>query len=143
MTARVRANPRGGRDFVVGDVHGEFDTLEALLAQIEFDRTRDRLFALGDLIDRGPRSLDASAWLEDGRIALSVRGNHEELFDRALDTALETFNGTGLWHTYPWFAPAGRIEDWFAWRDLIAAMPIAATVERRERPGRGRIGARG
>ena len=138
MTARICANTHGGRDFVVGDVHGDFDTLEALLVQIEFDAAKDRLFALGDLIDRGPRSLDARAWLKEGRIALSVRGNHEEMLDRALDTALETFNGTGLWHTYPWLAPAGRVEDWFAWqdledwiawRDLIAAMPIAATVE--------------
>ena len=30
-TARIEANPEGGRDFVVGDVHGEFPTLEALL----------------------------------------------------------------------------------------------------------------
>ena len=43
----------------------------------------DRLFALGDLIDRGPRSADALAWMESGQIELSVRGNHEQmLLDR-------------------------------------------------------------
>ena len=34
--ARVGANATGGRDFVVGDVHGEFDTLEAMLASVGF-----------------------------------------------------------------------------------------------------------
>ena len=37
-TARIEANPEGGRDFVVGDVHGEFPTLEALLELLSPDR---------------------------------------------------------------------------------------------------------
>ena len=74
-TMRVGENCTDGRDFVVGDVHGEFPTLEALLAQIGFAPERDRLFALGALVDRGPRSTDALAWMETGRIALSVRGS--------------------------------------------------------------------
>lgn len=63
-TMRVRENCTDGRDFVVGDVHGEFPTLESLLAQVGFAPERDRLFALGDLVDRGPRSTDALAWME-------------------------------------------------------------------------------
>jgi hypothetical protein len=36
-----------GRDFAVGDTHGHFPALERLLARVEFDDARDRLFAVG------------------------------------------------------------------------------------------------
>ena len=39
---------RLGRDFVVGDVHGCFRTLERALAALEFDASCDRLFGVGD-----------------------------------------------------------------------------------------------
>ena len=72
MTTTVRVNENEtGRDFVIGDVHGEYDTLEAMLAELEFHPGRDRLFALGDLIDRGPRSADTLEWMEQGRITLT------------------------------------------------------------------------
>ena len=54
------ARNRMGRDFVVGDVHGCFRTLERCLRQVRFDRDRDRLFSVGDLVSRGPHSLEAS-----------------------------------------------------------------------------------
>ena len=76
-----------GRDFVVGDVHGEFETLEATLTHVEFQPGHDRLFALGDLVDRGPRSADALAWMESGRITLSVRGNHEQMLYERIKAA--------------------------------------------------------
>ena len=45
-----------GHDYVVGDVHGDYERLTDLLALIKFDKTVDRLFSVGDLIDRGPAS---------------------------------------------------------------------------------------
>lgn len=66
-----------GRDFVVGDVHGCFSMLDAELAARGFDLARDRLFSVGDLIDRGaesPAVLDAVRH-HDIR---AVRGNHEQ-----------------------------------------------------------------
>ncbi len=51
---------QAGRDFVVGDVHGCFRTLECALLEIEFDPSRDRLFGVGDLVNRGPHR-DAEA----------------------------------------------------------------------------------
>jgi len=42
-----------GRDFVCGDIHGCFDQLEEKLSQVNFDKSTDRLFCVGDLIDRG------------------------------------------------------------------------------------------
>ena len=54
----VHRYPRNdsGRDFVVGDLHGCFAQLRAELEARHFDPQRDRLFAVGDLVDRGPQS---------------------------------------------------------------------------------------
>ena len=51
----VKAN-KVGRDFVVGDVHGMFDRVAQALTKVQFNPSRDRLFSVGDLIDRGPQS---------------------------------------------------------------------------------------
>ena len=52
---RLGPNPGKGRDLVVGDVHGHFATLRHALGELEVG-AGDRLFSLGDLIDRGPDS---------------------------------------------------------------------------------------
>ena len=73
---RFGANARG-RDFVVGDVHGMFTALRALLDGVSFDAEQDRLFSVGDLVDRGPESHEALEWL--GRPwFFACRGNHEQ-----------------------------------------------------------------
>ena len=51
------------RDFVVGDIHGCFSTVEHALAALDCDLSRDRLFSVGDLIDHGARSDEALAWI--------------------------------------------------------------------------------
>ena len=66
-----------GRDFVVGDLHGCVDALRYLLREIEFDPACDRLFSVGDLIDRGSQSEEALALL-DKPWFFPVLGNHEE-----------------------------------------------------------------
>ena len=64
MTHVVERNgATGGRDWVVGDVHGCFTTLREALLAIDFEHGRDRLFSVGDLIDRGPNSIEALEWL--------------------------------------------------------------------------------
>jgi serine/threonine protein phosphatase 1 len=69
---------RTGRDFVVGDIHGQFHTLCALMAKVSFDSSKDRLFAVGDLVDRGAQSGQVVDWLEKPWFH-SVRGNHEQM----------------------------------------------------------------
>jgi serine/threonine protein phosphatase 1 len=66
-----------GRDFVVGDLHGCVDALRYLLREIVFDPACDRLFSVGDLIDRGRHSEEALALL-DKPWFFPVLGNHEE-----------------------------------------------------------------
>ena len=124
-TVQISENPRSGRDFVVGDVHGEFPMIERLLERVEFTPS-DRLFALGDLVDRGPKSVEALAWLESGRITLSVRGNHEQMLLARLDSAER--EGRLPWTTPQWFVEQVAPGHWPRWSEAIWKLPIAATV---------------
>ena len=67
-----------GRDFIVGDLHGCFDELNSLLRHIKFNTSSDRLFSTGDLLDRGPKSLDCMSLLGKNWF-FPVLGNHEDI----------------------------------------------------------------
>lgn len=67
-----------GRDFVVGDVHGCFHLLDHLLDHVRFNPSLDRLFSVGDLVDRGPNSVRAAEFLAAPWFH-AVRGNHESM----------------------------------------------------------------
>ena len=64
--------------FAVGDVQGCRDELDALLAQAGFDAGRDALWCVGDLVNRGPKSLETlRLFRELGERAVCVLGNHD------------------------------------------------------------------
>lgn len=73
---------RAGRDFAVGDIHGMYSLLEKKLAQIEFDPACDRLFSVGDLVNRGPESTRVLAFLSQPWFH-AIKGNHEDIVLRA------------------------------------------------------------
>lgn len=96
---RFERNTRG-RDFIVGDIHGMFHVLEFALHEIvHFNPETDRLFSLGDLVDRGPLSEFAISWLSQPWFH-AVRGNHEQMciegFANAQAKSMHICNG-GLW----------------------------------------------
>lgn len=64
--------------YAIGDVQGCFASLQRLLSLIDFNRGRDELWLVGDLVNRGPRSLDVLRWAyeHDDHIRV-VLGNHD------------------------------------------------------------------
>ena len=64
--------------FAIGDIHGCFRTLQHLVKAMRFDPGRDRLWLVGDLVNRGPRSLEVLRWVRQlGDRAVCVLGNHD------------------------------------------------------------------
>ncbi|MBF0589359.1 MAG: symmetrical bis(5'-nucleosyl)-tetraphosphatase [Magnetococcales bacterium] len=64
--------------YAIGDVHGCYGSLKRLLERIHFNPQQDRLLFVGDLINRGPDSLDVVRFVQDlGERAVVLMGNHE------------------------------------------------------------------
>jgi serine/threonine protein phosphatase 1 len=66
-----------GRDFVIGDLHGMFDVLMRAMDDHGFDPATDRVFSVGDLVDRGPDSIKCIRLVKEDWFK-AVRGNHEQ-----------------------------------------------------------------
>lgn len=127
MTALVQRFDRNtaGRDLIVGDIHGHFSRLQRALDRVGFDPERDRLFSVGDLVDRGPESELYADWLARPWFH-AVCGNHEDMAIRwpsgRMDRDIYLSNGGG----------------WNAWRpsaeqrntaDEFSALPVVIEIE--------------
>ncbi|TBL48868.1 bis(5'-nucleosyl)-tetraphosphatase (symmetrical) [Obesumbacterium proteus] len=63
---------------LIGDVHGCYEELRALLAQVDFDPAKDTLWLTGDLVARGPDSVEVLRYVQSlGDSVRMVLGNHD------------------------------------------------------------------
>ena len=67
------------KTFIVGDIHGCYDEFLKLLDKINYSPKNHRLILLGDIINRGPKSLEVLKWIKKNHIEV-VLGNHELAF---------------------------------------------------------------
>ncbi|KVP98092.1 hypothetical protein WJ96_05850 [Burkholderia ubonensis] len=132
-----RIGPGQGRDFVVGDIHGAFHLLMKALDALKFDPAVDRLFSVGDLVDRGEYSEMALEFLSEPWV-YAVRGNHEQMVldlyaSGKLDEEALAFhvknNGMGWW-------PKTSPERQAALLAAFSRLPVAMEVE----TARGSVG---
>lgn len=90
-----------GIDYVVGDLHGCLEDFFMLLNRVQFNASKDRVFSVGDLVDRGPNSLGCAKLIRFPWFH-AVRGNHEQMMIEAMiynsddDYNLWLYNG-GTW----------------------------------------------
>ncbi|MEX3984280.1 metallophosphoesterase [Paraburkholderia sp. EG287A] len=130
-----------GRDFVVGDIHGCYDELWAALKEARFHPERDRLFSVGDLVDRGPGSERVERFLDQPWV-FAVRGNHEDeilnLYEDGVPhhDVLQAYmnmvgyrNGLGWWMAVPYEQRLRIVEK-------LRRLPLVMELE----TSRGKVG---
>ncbi|PCK09074.1 MAG: hypothetical protein COA42_05810 [Alteromonadaceae bacterium] len=97
MILQFQANQKG-KDYICSDIHGHFSLLDNKLAAVDFNSTADRLFCLGDLIDRGPNSTQALEWLNQPWLH-AIQGNHErtliEFYETQSNSIWQSWMGYG------------------------------------------------
>lgn len=124
---KLIAKNKKGRDFVVGDIHGRYDLLRTEMKNHNFDKKRDRVFSVGDIINRGPDSLKCLKLLNKSWFFM-VLGNHEEVMVEAVQSGdIKSWaRSNGKW--------LGKIprKDQKKWAKRLSKLPVSMTVKSEE-----------
>ncbi len=100
--------------YAIGDIQGCFDEFQCLLEKINFNHDKDQLWLAGDLINRGPKSLETLQFCYERRDNIvAVQGNHDLHFlavaagtqtPKRKDTFTEILKSPQLDHYIEWLA---------------------------------------
>lgn len=102
--------------FAVGDIQGCADALKKLLERVRFDPAEDTLWFAGDLVNRGPQSLEVLRFVRGlGDGAITVLGNHD-LHLLAMSEGVRTVSKS--------LAPVLHAEDGRELVDWLRARPL-------------------
>lgn len=125
LVVRFTKNEKG-RDYIVGDIHGNFTKLENHLKSIGFNNENgDRLFSVGDLVDRGPESEMCIDWVSKDWF-FPVQGNHEDMAIRWPNGHMDKDNyiaNGGMWNVNNDKSKSKVISD------VLSLLPIAIEIE--------------
>lgn len=115
-----------GRTFVCGDLHGCFNLLEVALSNVGFDKTKDRVVCVGDLIDRGSESIKALDYLAQPWF-YSVLGNHERMLLESLE---HVPHSKSTWYDNGghWFAQITSKQEEDEWYKAISDLPLTIEI---------------
>lgn len=121
-----------GADYVVGDLHGHGKQLLDELDRIGFDRSRDRLFCTGDLVDRGPDSFGTLALLFEPWFHCA-RGNHEDDLPLFLEYQYSKSPDDRDWHSdSAWVYHLNEEQIHYLKEKILPVLSAAPTVLRVE-----------
>lgn len=109
--------------YLVGDIQGCFDELTSLLANVNFTKDSDTLYVAGDLVARGPKSLETLRFIKSlGASAKVVLGNHD-LHLLAVYEGLKKPKPCDLLSSLLKADDINELIDWLASQPLIQAIP--------------------
>lgn len=109
--------------YLVGDIQGCFSELQSLLQQVNFDASSDQLWAAGDIVARGPNSLETLRFIKSlGENAKIVLGNHD-LHLLATYAGLKKVKKNDRLTTLLEAPDVDDLMDWLARQPLIRQLP--------------------
>lgn len=103
--------------YVIGDVQGCYRCLRRLLSRIRYQPPSDRLWFVGDLVNRGPDSLGTLRYVRDLEAEV-VLGNHD-LHLLAVSAAARPVKRTDTFHDVLEATDRNELLDWLAHRPLV------------------------
>ena len=109
--------------YLVGDIQGCFNELSSLLSQVNFDRNNDVLYLAGDLVARGPNSLETLRFVKSlGENAKVVLGNHD-LHLLAVHAGIKKAKKSDHLSSLLAAPDIEELMDWLAAQPLIQEIP--------------------
>lgn len=105
--------------YAIGDIQGCYEEFSRLLDAIDFRSDRDRLWLLGDLVNRGPDNVSVvRRVMEIGEAAITVLGNHDLHF-LAVHRGGHTPNRSDTFHDLLAWKKADEASDWLRHRLMM------------------------